>query len=56
MIFINTVYKIKDYVMNKIQRRYTHFMYKTLSRLGSKFVSLGFSIRDKGVSLLFKED
>lgn len=41
--------------MARIKKKFNYYRYKVLSGLGTKLVSLGFSVRDKGVSYLLKE-
>lgn len=40
----------------KIKNKFNYYRYKVLSGLGTKLVSLGFSVKDKGISYLFKEE
>ena len=42
--------------MVRIKNKFNYYRYKVLIGLGNKITHLGFSVKDKAISYLFKEE
>lgn len=42
--------------MARIKNKFNYYRYKFLVTLGNKITHFGFSVKDKGISYLFKEE